>query len=120
MKLRYFLLGFLVGILISGIFLVLILYKPFQDNNFPLKTHPNGTAAKVIDETVETIEGKINLNTATVDELISLPGIGPAKAASIVEFRKNYGPYSTIDELLYVPGIGESQLSEIRLLIYVE
>ncbi len=120
MKVRYFLLGLFVGILVSVIFLVVILNKPFHENDFSLITQTSGVENNFRNETVVTNEGKININTATVDDFISLPGIGPAKALSIVEFRNKYGPYATIEELLYVPGIGEGQLSDIRLLIFVE
>ena len=62
-------------------------------------------------------EGKINLNTATVAELDQLPGIGPAKAESIIDFRLKYGQFENIDELLYVPGIGTSLFENIQDLV---
>lgn len=50
----------------------------------------------------------VDLNTATVDELEQLPGIGPQKASAIVTYRESYGNFQTISDLLYVPGIGQS------------
>ncbi len=57
---------------------------------------------------------KININTATVEELVSLPGIGPAYAKRIVEFREKNGPFKKVDDLLNVQGIGEKTLEKIR------
>ena len=56
----------------------------------------------------------INLNTATVQQLQTLPGIGPALARRIVDFReKNHG-FKRIEELLAVPGISERKWNAIR------
>ncbi len=63
---------------------------------------------------------KININYATLEELESLPGIGPVLAQRIIEYRETYGPFVDIEELLNVEGIGESLLEQIRDLITVE
>jgi competence protein ComEA len=57
--------------------------------------------------------GKININTASVDQLTSLPGIGPAKATAIVEGR----PYASVDDLDRVSGIGPKTIEQLRELI---
>jgi len=57
---------------------------------------------------------KINLNTATLEELDSLPGIGPALAQRIIEYRETSGPFQNADDLLKVKGIGQSLLEKIR------
>ena len=56
----------------------------------------------------------VDINTATVEELASVPGIGQVIAQRIVEFREKNGPYKSLDDLLKVQGIGEKSLAKIR------
>lgn len=63
--------------------------------------------------------GPLDLNTATVEELDTLPGIGPKLAAEIVAYRTRT-PFTAVDDLTNVPGIGERKLDAIRRLITVQ
>ncbi len=63
--------------------------------------------------------GPININTATAEELESLPGIGPVIAQRIVEYREANGPFQTVSQLTMVSGIGISTLEELMELITV-
>ena len=65
------------------------------------------------------VSGKLNVNAATVEELVSLPGIGVAKAAAIVEYRKIHGPFERVEDLVEVSGIGDGILGSIRHLVEV-
>lgn len=56
----------------------------------------------------------VDLNEATASDLEELPGIGPATAAAIVQYRTDSGPFATVDDLLDVPGIGPAKLEAIR------
>ena len=62
-------------------------------------------------------EETIDLNSATVEELQRLDGIGPALAQAIVDYREQNGPFASVEELLEVPGIGEKKLAAIRDLV---
>ena len=62
---------------------------------------------------------RININTATSQELQTLPRIGPAMAQRIIEYRQTSGRFSTVDELTNVKGIGEKTLEKIRHLVTV-
>jgi competence protein ComEA len=57
---------------------------------------------------------RLNLNLASVAALDSLPGIGPTRAASIVQYRASHGPFRSVDELGQVSGIGPAALARIR------
>ncbi len=58
-------------------------------------------------------ESRVDLNAATIEELTSLPGIGPAKARAIVD-RREEAPFESTDELTEVPGIGSALLEKLR------
>ncbi len=63
--------------------------------------------------------GPIDVNTATLDQLETLPGIGPTLAGAIVQERERNGPFHTVDDLNRVPGIGDGRLSQLRDLVTV-
>jgi competence protein ComEA len=63
--------------------------------------------------------GPIDLNTADAEALDSLPGVGPATAAAIIQHRTENGFFTNVDQLLDVPGIGEAKLEALRDLVTV-
>lgn len=58
-------------------------------------------------------DGRVNINTASVNELTELPGVGPAKAAAIVEERERK-PFTSVEDLARVSGIGDRMLEQLR------
>ena len=56
----------------------------------------------------------LNLNTATKDELVALPGIGPAKAQAIIDYRAQQGGFKTIEEMKDVKGIGAKRFDKLK------
>jgi len=61
----------------------------------------------------------INLNAATVTDLEKLPGVGPATAARIIEYRQKSGGFKKVEELMNVKGIGEKTFLKLKTLVVV-
>jgi competence protein ComEA len=61
--------------------------------------------------------GPVRLNTATVDQLDELPGVGPVTAQKIVDYRSEHGAFSSVDDLDAIPGIGAARLEQLRELV---
>jgi len=64
-------------------------------------------------------ENPLNINTATVEQLDLLPGIGPTRAADIIAYRQSNGPFASIEAIQKVPGIGQTTFDRIKDLITV-
>jgi competence protein ComEA len=61
----------------------------------------------------------VNLNSATAEQLDTLPGIGPATAAAIISDRDAHGPFRSVNDLGRVRGIGDAKLDQLRDLVTV-
>lgn len=61
----------------------------------------------------------VDLNTAGSEELETLPGIGPATAAAIIQHRQDNGPFTSVDDLVTVSGIGDAKMAAVRDLVTV-
>lgn len=62
----------------------------------------------------QAADGRINLNTATKEALLTLPGIGEARAAAILAYREEHGGFSSPEELMQIDGIGEKSYSRLK------
>ena len=79
-----------------------------------------GEAVIVYNGTEEGTTGKININTATLNELLSLSGVGESTAEKIIEYRKENGRFKTIEEIKNVSGIGNLKYESIKDYICVQ
>ncbi len=69
---------------------------------------------------IEQQEGKVNINTANLDELTKLRGIGKSKSQAIVAYRESNGGFTSLDQLTQVAGIGQATLEKNRDMLTIE
>ena len=81
-------------------------------------TQPPVTAAPT-PASAATPSELVNINTATLEELDKLPGIGPTTAQNIVDYRTEHGPFQRIEDLMNVPNIGPATFDRLKQLITV-
>ena len=73
-----------------------------------------GISAGVASAAAKAPTGKVNINTATAQQLTVLPGVGEKLAARIVDYRQKAGGFKNVSELMNVQGIGEKNLAKIQ------
>jgi len=73
-----------------------------------------------IQKKVLPAEKSINLNSAKLEDLVNLPGIGEKTAQKIIEYREQHKRFRNINELLNVKGIGEAKLAKIKKYIFID
>lgn len=100
----------IVGSMTLLVVLGLVSLSSFSDENAPA----------VVEKADSVLSFPLDLNSACEKDLELLPGIGPAKAASIIEFREKNGPFTSVQALIKVKGIGEATLENLRPLVKVE
>ncbi len=74
----------------------------------------DGPVAVEAEKSAGSLSGKVSLNSASAAELERIPGIGPVTAERILSYRQKRGPFRSVDELLSVEGIGPKKLQKIR------
>ncbi len=81
---------------------------------------PGLAAEETSKKSAAAAELRVNLNTATSEELTALPGIGDTIAARIVTYRKKNGSFTKVEELMNVKGVGEKTFLRLRPHLFVE
>lgn len=116
--------GLLCGLGVTG--LLLFLTTPPRGTTIPLQTE-GGQYAMLVPVTSATRTPlptagplRVNINTASLQELELLPGIGPSTAQAIVAYRERHGAFNALDELLNVPGIGPKTFEGLQDFVILE
>jgi competence protein ComEA len=81
------------------------------------RRRPQGTAAPASGAGGSGTKRPVHLNSATEEELVALPGIGPVTAQKIVAHREKHGAFRSVEELEAVPGIGPKRIDQLRDLV---
>ena len=98
--------------------MVIIIYSRQQVKEFEKTKEQEsivqGKCIKSSENALKTTNKKISINTATKEELMTLPGIGESKAEDIIKYRENTSKFNKIDDIKNVSGIGDSLFAKIK------
>ena len=114
---------FLILIGITLMFCCVLLGIYFGRNSSHNYITVNNTSTSAIEKPTEATQatvGKININTASEQQLTLLPGIGEAITKRIVDYRTEHGDFAAIEDIMNVSGIGEKKFEQLKEYIVVE
>jgi competence protein ComEA len=92
--------------------LIVVLARPVPGSTPTLPQPDAGDAAKAVES-----QTRININTATAEELEALPEVGEVIAGRIVAYREQNGPFRSVDDLIHVEGIADRAIDDMRELV---
>ena len=98
------------------------IHVPFAGEKNPLPPVQGGAPDNIIESDLESApsQGLLNLNTASLEQLDALPGIGPVIGQRIIDYREQTGEFRAVEEITEVSGIGQATYNKIKTLITVE
>ncbi len=99
-----------------------VVYKDGGNGDITVPILPT-TVVTTVPQTQHTdtsVQFPLNINTATKEELMSVPGIGEAYAQRIITFREDYGDFESLDDLTEIDGIGEKRLESWKSYLYCD
>lgn len=110
----------LIGFTCVFLFLLLGVFigRNFTDSYISIRTNTNVQQQEPTDKQQEQ-DGRIDINTATLQQLQLLPGIGETLAQRVIDYREEHGRFQSVDDLMNVSGIGEKKLEQMRQYIKV-
>jgi competence protein ComEA len=93
----------------------MVIYVPEEGEEIPGEVESTGTVSADSGE-----EELVNINSAGSEELQAIPGIGPSKAAAIIEYRETEGPFQALEDLMKISGIGEKTFEKLKAYIKLQ
>ncbi len=116
-----------IGVVVAACIAGTFVREYFDSRNVVQNIEPIDIESVDIDEEIQTADDnrevyikKVNLNTATIEQLCELPKIGEKTAMEIIEFRNAYGSFTKVEEIKLIDGIGEKTYAQIRDYLTVE
>ena len=92
-------------------------YRASDSTFAALNAAPEDSSFGAINEGIDNASGKLNINTATKQQLLDLPGVGEVTAKRILTYRAEIGKFSNVDELRAIKGMSKKKLENLKPLI---
>jgi competence ComEA-like helix-hairpin-helix protein len=92
-------------------------YRASDSTFAALSAAPEDSTTETVKEGIEDASGRLNINTATKQQLLDLPGVGEVTADRILIYRAETGKFSTVDELRAIKGMSKRKIENLRPLI---
>ena len=108
-----------IGLTLIAVVFLFAAFSPLGEQTV-LRQGAVRNSATVQEMQSEPVQSLVNINTASAEELEALPGIGAAKAQSIINERRVHGRFASKEDIMRVEGIGESVYTQIKDLICVQ